>query len=216
VSEWVTRGKPGLAKVKADQLSMLYLLGHTCQEIRANYPEIPLELILWAKCYYDWDAMREEHRLRLVSNVLNVATQVRVEGIKFISETMAATHANWKKKLARFIANPDEEDAPRFLPDTPHGYLTLINISNALMAPPGQDRPAKPGEVGAFPLVSISVGSGGKLEVSDGKARLEPSPEPEKAAGEVVPAAAREGDSAVKTLLRRKAMASKPQSGGGE
>lgn len=163
IQNWMDRGKPGLHKVKAEHLSVLYMQGYSCEDINRFFPEYELPLLLWAKMKYDWDLLREKYRRGVTDQVLQSAMAVKAESIRFLSDLLTATHVAWKQEIMRFLAAPDREERPKCLPASLHQYSSLIQLLTELTTPKTQ----KGGdEVAATPLKTVVVEQPEIIEVN--------------------------------------------------
>jgi hypothetical protein len=128
-------GKPGLSKYKAERLGEIYCLGYSCRDIQKWFPEYPLEVLLWARVHYKWDAVREQYRSVVQQDTLHAALAARMDGVRFLSDLMTATHVHWRKQLLDYIADPENAEAPKFLPKDMYGYQVLINMLKDVTTP---------------------------------------------------------------------------------
>jgi len=166
VESFEERGRPGVVRLRVDFLQSVYNLGYSCQEINSQMPEYPLDALLWARWKYDWDKKRDDYQASVQNRVLPNATHARVDGLQFLSEIMGATHAMWRQQLLKYLAAPDREKAPEFLPKTLHQYSSLAALMKDLMTP--DNKTAGAGSM-AQPLVSVNIsGDSRTVEVRAG------------------------------------------------
>jgi hypothetical protein len=153
VHDWETAGRPGIARIKSDFLSSIYNLGYSCQQIHQQFPEYALPAILWARAYHEWDARRTEYQRTLTGNTMGIAAEAHLEGIGFLAMVMKATHLKWKQDIVRWMAAPDREKPPEFLPTSMHQYMNAQKQLAEMITPP-----AKKGEAAASgPQVFINA-----------------------------------------------------------
>jgi hypothetical protein len=167
VAEWVEKGKPGLARSKAESLGSIYLLGYTCQEIARMFPEYDLPLLLYARVEYGWDQAKLRYKNDLQESIIESAKSVKLDSTQFMSEMIKATHVKWRADILRYLAAPDRVEPPACLPNTLHGYQSAVTMLNDLIEPKVQRLPGggrippsnidlPPNQVAA-PLVSVTV-----------------------------------------------------------
>jgi hypothetical protein len=160
LNRWLEEGKPGLSKYKAERLGEIYCLGYSCRDIQKWFPEYPLEVLLWARVHYKWDAVREQYRSVVQQDTLHAALAARMDGVRFLSDLMTATHVHWRKQLLDYIADPENAEAPKFLPKDMYGYQVLINMLKDVTTP-AQGKKSDGGEENS-PLVSVNISTDGK------------------------------------------------------
>lgn len=143
VKNWIARGRPGLSRIKADFLSTIYNLGYSCLQIHQKFPEYELEAILWARVNFEWDKRRAEYQRDLKQTTLELATEAHAEGVQFLAMALKATHQKWRDEIVQWMAAPDREKAPEFLPKSMHQYMAIQAQLKELITPPaskgGQD-----------------------------------------------------------------------------
>jgi len=155
------RGLPGVSKLRADAFESLYIMGYTCKDIHDQFPEYELGLIVYARQKFKWDEKRANYQANLAAQVIQAAALAKAESVRFLYDVLSAVHAKNRNEIMRYLANPDKEKAPDFLPKSLGGYQTLINMINDLTAPPaaakgGANDPANV----ASPLVNITLNNG--------------------------------------------------------
>lgn len=166
LKHWIDRGKPGLAKFRADRFADVYVLGYSCQDINKWFPEYPLETILWARVHFDWDAIREQYKTVRTKEVLETAMGAREEGIRFLTEVLHATHYRWRKQLLDYLANPEDKKPPDCLPGSLSQYSNLVQLMNEMlgMASPKDGKPGSKDNAGS-PLVSVTINEQKKADI---------------------------------------------------
>lgn len=164
LTKWIEEGKPGLVKYKADRLGEVYCLGYSCQEIQRWFPEYPIEVLLWARIHFGWDELRQKYRSVVQQETLNAALMARMESIRFLTDVVSATHIKFRKEILKFIADPDNVEAPKgkIIPDNIHSYGYLMGILKELVTP-NQDKNMTDK---AMPLVTVNVNSNKKKEIT--------------------------------------------------
>ena len=151
-------GRPGVSKINVDALEALFNIGYTCQEIHAQFPEYPIGAILLARVQNSWDSKRDEYRKSLEREILNSVKNAKVEAVKMVSDLVAATNISWKQQLMRYLANPEKEKAPEFLPKTLHQYSSLATLLNDLTdINGGKDKDNNSGVSGGGGLPTIII-----------------------------------------------------------
>jgi hypothetical protein len=120
-------GRQGVSRLNVDALRTLYNVGYSCQEIHNNFPEYPLGAILLARVQQNWDEKREEHRKQLEMEILKTVKNARMESVKLVADLINATQVSWKQQLMTYLANPEKEKIPEFLPKTLHQFTALAN-----------------------------------------------------------------------------------------
>jgi hypothetical protein len=150
VQSWIDRGRPGITKIKADFLSSIYNLGYSCQQIHKEFPEYELEAILWARVKFDWDKRRAEYQQTLAANTMASAAEAHLEGIQFLSMVMKVTHVKMKQEMMRYLAAPDREKPPEFLPTTLHQYMNAQSQLSEMITPPAAKKGDQPAGAQVF------------------------------------------------------------------
>lgn len=148
VQKWVESGRPGISRIKADFLSSIYNLGYSCQQIHAKFPEYQLEGILWARAHFEWDKRRVEYNKELKTSTLQHAGEAHLEGINLLATVLKVTNVRWRDEVVRYLAAPDREKPPEFLPTSLHQYMNAQTQLAELMAPPAQKN-GQPAQAGA-------------------------------------------------------------------
>lgn len=174
VQNWTDRGRPGATKLNPKMLESIYMAGYSCQEIHYQFPEVPLEAILWCRISHGWDQRLQLKRQELADKALPKAIDAQLDAVRFLSEIIQATHVKYRHQLLKYIANPEREAAPDVLPKSLSQYGSLVELLKTITTPPGQ----KDGAAPTSPLVSINVSNDkGTIEVkgSDVKDALKKS-----------------------------------------
>ena len=155
-------GRPGVAKIKVDALQALYNVGYTCQEIHEQFPEYPYGAILLCRVQQDWDGKKTSYRKQLESEMLSTVKNARLESVKMISDMIQATNVHWKRELMRYLANPDKEKAPDFLPKSMSQYGSLASLLKDLTETEKGGKDDLPGNNGGgLPTIIINNNTGG-------------------------------------------------------
>ena len=155
-------GRPGVAKIKVDALQALYNVGYTCQEIHEQFPEYPYGAILLCRVQQDWDGKKTSYRKQLESEMLSTVKNARLESVKMISDMIQATNVHWKRELMRYLANPDKEKAPDFLPKSMSQYGSLASLLKDLTETEKGGKDDLPGNNGGgLPTIIINNNSSG-------------------------------------------------------
>lgn len=126
------RGRPGVSKLKADVFESLYVLGYSCQDMVSQFPEYDLAMLLWARVKYDWDAKRTDYRVNLAKQTAQAMSLSQSESVRFLYDLMTATHVKNRTEIMRYLAAPDREKPPEFLPTTLHQYTQIIKALSEL------------------------------------------------------------------------------------
>lgn len=158
LKRWIDQGKPGLSKFRADKFAEIYMLGYSCQDIHKWFDEYPLETILWARYYYNWDQLRHEYKQTRTQQVLETALGAQAEGLRFLTEVMHATHYRWRKELLEYLANPDTKKPPECLPNSLSQYGNLTDLMREIMGMSPDKGKSGKNDGPSSPLVSINVG----------------------------------------------------------
>lgn len=167
--EWITKGKPGLSKYKAEKFGEIYLMGYDCKEIADMFPEYPYECILWARVNYEWDELRTRHKTEMQEKTLEAAMNARLESIRFLSDVLKATHTKWRKEILDFIVHPEREKAPTFLPKNIYNYGQLVAVLDQLMNPDkGKGADLDPSQLAAA-LFSVTINNNGNTTTAETK-----------------------------------------------
>jgi hypothetical protein len=169
LSDWIEAGKPGLLKQRAEGYGQIYALGYTCEEIQKWFPNMPLPLLLYARVQFNWDDTRERYRVIMQGRALEAAVGSRNESIRLMADTIAATNMQWRRKLMDYLADPDKNKAPDFLPDTLASYQRMVDMLENLAFPKEVNKPL-PSQSG--PLVNINVGAPQGVQPQDVAATL--------------------------------------------
>lgn len=163
VDAWVTSGKPGIGRVKADFLSSIYNLGYTAQDIHKMFPEYgDLAAILFARFTFEWDRRRDEYSAHLRATIAPQAIDARLESVRFLTEVVRASHVKWREQIMRYLAAPDREKAPGFLADDIKEYKEIMLLLKELTTPdkiPGQKGDENPNAQG-LPSIHIHANNG--------------------------------------------------------
>lgn len=155
-------GRPGVAKIKVDALQALYNVGYTCSEIHEQFPEYPYGAILLCRVQQDWDGKKTSYRKQLESEMLSTVKNARLESVKMISDMIQATNVHWKRELMRYLANPDKEKAPDFLPKSMSQYGSLASLLKDLTETEKGGKDDLPGNNGGgLPTIIINNHSSG-------------------------------------------------------
>lgn len=163
LAKWVESGKPGVSSSKAAAFASMYALGLSCAEIADRFPQYPLALILYECVRGDWKGLRATAFARLASTVGNNAAHSSLDAINLLTQVLGATTHKWRADLMRYLANPENEKAPEFIPESMGQYSKLLELLKSLTA-----APAKKDDPGAGgPLVSVTVGTGGEVRLID-------------------------------------------------
>jgi len=159
LAKWIENGKHGLSKYRGDQFSEVYMLGYSCEEIQSWIPDYPIEVLLWARYYYEWDRLREEFKHAHINGAVERALSVRADGLRFVTELLHATHIKWRKELVAYLANPDSVKPPECLPNSLSQYGNLTEMLREMLGigPVPKAGSVKEKEAGASPLVSIHM-----------------------------------------------------------
>lgn len=168
VTNWLDRGRPGIGKLKAEQLLSIYVLGYSCDDLNKEFPEYELPMLLWARIQYAWDDAREKYRKGVTAQVVESAIAAKAESIRFITDVMSATHVAWRKDILKYLAAPDREEKPKCLPNSLHQYGALVQLLDDMMSP--KTPASAPGDSGdplSSPLVSINVNTNGDRPTID-------------------------------------------------
>lgn len=140
VIDFKERGLPGVSQLRADHLKGLYRMGYSCQDIAAQFPEYKLDLLLYARVKFDWDKDRQEYLSALASHVQPQNAGVAMaEALRFMKDIQNATHVRYRQEIMRYMANPERETPPDFLPKTLHGYSNLVAAMQEIIAPKGKE-----------------------------------------------------------------------------
>lgn len=165
------RGKPGLAKIKADVFLDLYKLGYSCQDIAKNFPEYELGLLLHARIKFNWDKERQDYQANLLRQTAHAASVFKVETIRLLYDVLAATQVKHRQEILRYLAAPDREQVPEILPKSLHGIGQLVSIMKDLTE--AERAAAASASASSSPLVSINLSSGDAktIEISQDKVK---------------------------------------------
>lgn len=156
VQAWEIRGRPGVSRLKAEVFQKLYLMGYSCQEISSQFPEYELGLLLWARYKYNWDQDKAAYQATLANQAKAALQLSKAEQVRFLFDVMAATHLKYRQEILRYMAAPDREPAPDFLPKTLHGYAQLVALMQELMEVQPLPGTGQTNPTGS-PLVSVTV-----------------------------------------------------------
>lgn len=165
-------GRPGVSKINVDALQTLFNVGYTCHEIHAQFPEYPIGAILLARVQNNWDKQKDEYRKSLELEIVGAVKNARVESVKMIADLIAATNVSWKNQLMKYLANPDKEKAPEFLPKSMSQYGSLATLLKELTEVDAKNNKEGPagGNGGGLPTIIINNNTSGKsgdiIEVS--------------------------------------------------
>jgi hypothetical protein len=155
---WCLKGKPGLAKSRAEHLGEIFILGYSVQDINKWFPEYTIPTLLYARVQYDWDRLRDEYRRTIYDQTLKTALTTRMESLRFLSDYLTATHKSWSRELMDYLADPDNVPRPAFLPATIYVYSQAIAMFESLLK---LDKKIVDGKkaspLDGMPLVAISV-----------------------------------------------------------
>ena len=160
-------GRPGVAKLKVDALQALYNVGFTCQEIHEQFPEYPYGSILLCRVQQDWDNKRSLYRKGLENEMISTIKNARLESVKMVADIISATNIHWKQELMRYLANPDKEKAPDFLPKTMSQYGSLASLLKDLTTvDKGEHKDAAAGgSGGGLPTIIINNNGNAKSDI---------------------------------------------------
>jgi hypothetical protein len=173
VANWIEAGRPGIANIRADFLFSIFNLGYTCQEIHKHFPEYALPAILWARAKFDWDARRAAAAGNSAKAIAMSAPNIGAEAIRHLLALVQATHVRNERELMAYLAAPDREKPPTFLPATLHQYSQLLQTLKELMTEGGKkgaadDSANKPG----LPAIHIHA-TGGQVHVTSEERAIE-------------------------------------------
>lgn len=163
LAKWIEEGKPGLVGTKAERMGEIYCLGYSCQEMQKWFPEYPLEILLWARVHYKWDETRDRYRTVVQQETLNHALAARLESLRFLSDVLSATHVKLRREMLLYIADPDNNKPPQFLPNNIHTYGFLISTLKDIMA--GAANIGTKDDDKNIPLVTVNVNQNEKPEI---------------------------------------------------
>ena len=153
LAAWIEAGKPGLSKYRAEGMGQLYALGYSCEDIHRWYPQFPLPVLLWARFQYNWDDVRDRYQRVTQGKALEAALGAKTESVRLLADAIAATNLKWRRELMDYLADPENNKAPDFLPKSLSGYQNMLDMLDKLVTPPvvGDKTPAGP-------LVNINLG----------------------------------------------------------
>ena len=87
-----------------------YLSGSTCEDIVRVNPGFSLGQIVRARVDGSWDSKREDYLQDLLANARTLVQQTAMESVKFISQTLAATHKRYGEAAQRYIQSGNTND----------------------------------------------------------------------------------------------------------
>jgi hypothetical protein len=161
VVDWCDRGRPGVARLNLPFVEQLYVVGYSVQEIHENFPEFPFEAVLWAKAQFKWDEKRDQKKRDLARQTLPGALDARLDGIRFVTEIINATHVKWRNQIIKYMANPEREAPPECLPKSLHQYGALQELLQTMMGPPEGAKNSTGSALAAIgPLVNVTIANG--------------------------------------------------------
>jgi hypothetical protein len=134
-------------------MGQLYALGYSCEDIHRWYPQFPLPVLLWARFQYNWDDVRDRYQRVTQGKALEAALGAKTESVRLLADAIAATNLKWRRELMDYLADPENNKAPDFLPKSLSGYQNMLDMLDKLVTPPvvGDKTPAGP-------LVNINLG----------------------------------------------------------
>lgn len=94
----------------AGKMFELYLVGHSCSEIRKLNPAYTLGQIVHAKVTYNWDQQREEHINEIVSTARSRVQQSELESVGLMCDMLAAARKMHGDKYKKYLQSGDEKD----------------------------------------------------------------------------------------------------------
>lgn len=106
-------GMPGRRAVAPDlnaRLFQLYLVGHTCEEIRQLNPALALGDIVAAKVEGEWDVLRDEHRAKLLQSTADRLQQSTLQTVNLLCDVMAVAARQQGEKLQRYLMTGNEAE----------------------------------------------------------------------------------------------------------
>lgn len=165
VQKWLESNKPGISRIKADFLSSVYNLGYTCLQIHQKFPEYSLESLLWARIHFEWDKRRTDYTKELATSTVLNAGEAHLEGINFLSVVLKTVQADWRNQIIKWMAAPDREKRPDFLPTSMHQFMAVQEQLADLIAPPDK----KKGDTSNPTQVYINNTAGGQVQVNPGE-----------------------------------------------
>ena len=157
--DWVDQGKPGLAATKSASFASMYAVGFSCQDIASQFPAFPLALLLYSRVRDGWDLLRAQFEARVTLHAPQAAQIAKNDATQLLSEIVKATNVKWRTELMQYLADPENVDAPGFLPDSVAQYQKIIDILKGLT------ETAKPSLPAAGAMVNVNVGQGGSVKV---------------------------------------------------
>ena len=137
----------------------MYALGFSCQEITAQFPAFPLPLILYSRVREKWDELRHQFEAKVAAKAAGGASIAKLDATSMLSQIVQATNVKWRKELMDYLADPEKNTPPDFLPDSIHQFKQVIELLQGLTE---QSSPKSkiPGDAsGTAPLVSVHVHS---------------------------------------------------------
>lgn len=154
------RGRPGITKLKADNFKDMYVQGYSCQDLAKQFPEYELGILLWARVHFKWDIERQAYQHNLAKQSASALGLSKAEAIRFLSDVLNATHVKNRAEIMKYLAAPDREKPPEFLPKTLSGYSTLLSMLQDMMQSLVPKGAGDVSNAAANPLVSVTVNQG--------------------------------------------------------
>lgn len=137
---WAKVNQPSLAASLNAQLFTLFLNGKTCEEIRRLNMALTLGQIVAARVEGDWDARRDEHLDRLLTETSKRAEQATLETVEFVCDMLAVASREHGEKFRRYLQTGSQADLGEFKIDSIFNLKQTIEILQKLT---GADRVAK-------------------------------------------------------------------------
>jgi hypothetical protein len=127
-----------IAPDTSETFYQLFIHGQSCDDIRRGHGGFSYGQIIDARIRGEWDARREQHRTRLVTEIPARAQQVHLETVDFLADMLTATQEKIRIAIQKFQVSKNLDDLKDIpLPKNMRDFQALTEL---LMKMTGQDK----------------------------------------------------------------------------
>lgn len=136
---WIQTGKPHLAPDLAARLYDDFLNGRTTIQIQKMHSDLSWGSIICARVEYNWDAEKDAHVQRLMTQSSSRALEAQMDAVDFLFELFQITHLVNREAYEKYRKSRNPDDLRNVLKiDTVHQYKELISSLMILAGKPTQ------------------------------------------------------------------------------